>query len=210
MNYAELIAAAQAYADRQDIEVANNLDTFIIMAEARMNRVLKTRKQSARATTPTVTGQSYYSLPDDFAGIRDIQLNTDPGGSEPSGKSYSYLSPEQMNNREDGPFVNQRYYTIIANQFQIFPQEEAGSQIEIVYYQKVPNLNSTEGEDENWMSLSHPDIYLAGLVAEIELFAKNYDVAKGWHDRMSLAIDELDQSDTVERWSGVALTVRRG
>ena len=58
MNYQELVDASVAYADRNDIEVANNVDLFVTMAEARVNRVLKTRKQSKRATTPTGTGKT--------------------------------------------------------------------------------------------------------------------------------------------------------
>ena len=78
----------------------------------------------------------------------------------------------------------------------------------MVYYQKVPGL--TISNPTNWLSISHPDIYVAGITSEIELFAKNYDVAKGWYDRMGIAIEELDVSDTEERWSGSALTIKVG
>ena len=98
------------------------------------------------------------------------------------------------------------YYTVIADQIQIYPVIDPGSFLEMTYYQKVPNLNSTF--TTNWMSEDHPDIYLSGITAEIELFAKNYEVAKGWHDRMSMAIQELDDSDVEERWSGVPLQMR--
>ena len=77
MNYTDLVGAARAYADREDADVGNNMDIFIIMAEARMNRLLKTREQSTRAYVATVDDQEYYSLPPDYAGMRDIQLNSD-------------------------------------------------------------------------------------------------------------------------------------
>jgi len=83
VTYQELIDAAQAYADRYYLEVAANMPLFILMSESRMNRVLKTRKQSARAFTPTVEGQEYYPLPPDYAGMRDIQIDdVQPTGSE--------------------------------------------------------------------------------------------------------------------------------
>lgn len=208
MNYNDLVAASIAYADRNDIEVNQNIDVFILMAEARMNRLLKTREQSGRFYTPTVEDQEYYVLPDDFLGVRDIQLNTTSDPSTAKTKQLHYLSPEQMNARDDAPFNGTHYYTIIANQFQIYPKQAAGKTIEIVYFQKVPNLN--EINNTNWMSESHPDIYLASMVAEIEIFAKNYDIATGWEDRLSTAINELATTDTIERWSGGALQMRIG
>lgn len=202
MIYSELLDIAVAYADRQDLEVNANMDVFIVLAEAKMNRLLKTRKQSARITTPTVTGQEYYSFPPDYAGLRDIQLSSGEDKSTP----VSYMVPEQFNTQRNCPFGGKMYYTIIANQIQIFPKIDSGSEIELVYYQKVPPLNSTD--DNNWMSLDNPDVYVAGVVAEIELFVKNYEVASSWSSRMASAINEIDNSDEIERWSGSQLITR--
>jgi hypothetical protein len=208
MNYQELVTATTEYADRSDIEVGDNMATFILMAEARINRVLKTREQSVRATTPTVTDQYYYALPPDYAGMRDVQLNFLDTNGNAAIAQYFYINPEQMNERSQAGPGGKNYYTIIANQMQIWPAVESGNNIEMVYYQKVPPLS--EANPNNWASDDQPDIYLAGMVAEVELFVKNYDVAKGWHDRMSLAISELDSSDTLERWAGQPLVTRVG
>lgn len=206
MTYEELVAASRAYADRNDLEVVNNVNIFIVMAEARMNRVLKTRKQSARAYTPTVTNQEYYSLPPDYAGMRDIQLNSTTPSISHTSCAFSYLAPEIFNERRNNPEAGKLYYCIIANQIQIFPVQDAGSTIEMIYFQKVQPL--TEEANTNWMSIDHPDIYLSGIVAEIELFAKNYETSKLWDARMTRAIEELDSSDIKERWSGSQLTMR--
>ena len=208
MNYNELVAASKAYADRQDIEVANNMDMFILMAEARINRVLKTREQTARAYAPTQADDEYYSLPDDYAGMRDVQLNSDLPNTVHTQDQFNYLNPEQMNIRRGQAYCGKLYYTIIDRQIQIYPMQDAGLSIEMVYYQKVQNLSETNLT--NWMSKSHPDIYLSGITAEIETFAKNYEVAKGWDERMSRAISELDKADETERWSGQPLVVRLG
>jgi hypothetical protein len=208
MTYTELVAAARAYADRQDIEVDANIDIFILMAEARMNRVLKTREQSARTITPTVDNQEYYSLPPDYRGMRDIQLNSSSIESESTTTGFTYLNPYQFNSKQDSIYGGTLYYTIIANQIQIYPCQEAGKNIEIVYFQKVPPLG--EDNSDNWMSSEHPDIYLAGIVAEIESFVKNYEVAKSWDSKMSRSIEELETSDVEERWSGSPLSMRRG
>jgi len=206
MNYQELVSAAKAYADREDIEVSDNMDTYIILAEARINRVLKTRKQSTRISTPTIQGAEYYCVPADYAGLRDIQINSALPSQPHSTSPMNYLNPQQFNIQRGKPYAGSLYYTIIADQIQIYPCQNAGKSIELVYFQKVPNLN--ESSPTNWMAESHPDIYLSGMVSEIELFAKNYEVAKGWYDRMSIAIDELETSDEIEKYSGAPLTIR--
>jgi len=208
MNYTELVATSIAYADRYDLEVTDNVDTFIILVEARVNRLLKTRKQSARTYTSTQANVEYYSLPPDWAGMRDIQMNSLSPNVEHSVTAMSYLEPESFNTQRGNPYGGRMFYTIIADQIQIYPIQEAGKTIEMVYYQDVPNLNATD--NTNWMSNDQPDIYVSGMTAEIELFAKNYEAADSWFDRMKLAVTELDSADGIERWSGSMLTTRIG
>lgn len=206
MNYTDLVTAAKAYADRNDIEVSDNFDTFIIMVESRINRVLKTREQSTIAYIPTIAGEEYYELPADYNGMRNVQINDDVPTVAHCTYPMSYLGPEQFDMQRDRSYSGNNYYTVITNRLQIYPMFDAGNTIEIVYYQKVPNLNATA--TTNWLSISHPDIYLAGLVAEIEAFAKNYEVSKGWYDRMTVMINELDTADAKERWGGNPLQIR--
>ncbi len=207
MNYTELVEAAKQYADRHDVEVTANISTFLIMVESKINRLLKTREQSTRIFTPTISTSEYYSLPEDFAGMRSIQLNSDLPSNAHQSKPLDYVTPEVMSIKRNSVDTSVKvYYTIIANQIQIAPLQGAGQSLEMVYYQKVPAL--TELTPENWLSLSHPDIYLSGLIAEIELFAKNYEVGKAWYDRMALAVDELGATDYQETWTGAPLVMR--
>lgn len=206
MIYSEIIAAAKAYADRSDIEVNSNIDTFLIMVESRINRILKTREQTGRSYTPTTEGGEYYPLPPDYAGMRDIQINTAVPHNDHSVESLVYLSPEEMNTKKH--YGGTLYYCVIANQIQLFPKTKAGGSIEMVYYRRAPNLNANA--PSNWLSQSHPDIYLSGLMGEIETFVKNYDVAKTWYSKMNNLISEMEVSDVKERWSGTQLTTRIG
>lgn len=208
MNYTELVAAAKAYADRLDVEVNDNMDIFITMAESRINRVLKTREQTARAYAPTVDDQEFYSLPPDYAGMRHVKLNSALPNADHTETQLNLLSPEQFAIRRDHQYCGTNFYCVLANQIEIYPVQAGGLSLEMTYYQKVPTLSLNNLT--NWMSDSHPDIYLAGITAEIEIFAKNYEVGKAWDDRMSRAIDELDNIDEVERWSGQALVTRLG
>ena len=208
MNYDEIVASSKSYADRFDNEVSDNITTFITMAESKINRLLKTRKQSKRAYILAVENAEYYPLPPDYLGLRDIQFNSDLPENDHSVTQMHYVNPQQMNERRDYPYNGKIYYSIIGDQLHVFPKQDDGGCFEVVYYQRVPNLN--ELANTNWLSETYPDIYLSGIIAEIEYFAKNYEVANLWVDRMNIAISELDSSDVVERWSGEPLQVRIG
>ena len=220
MTYDELVAISKAYADREDIDVAANIDRFILFAEARMNRILKTREQSARVLIPIVLNQTEYDLPADFRGFRNFRLRvgTDPDFGY---HQYHYLGPEPFNARINRPFndsvpastsvtnpsASQHYFSIQANQIVIHPPEtDPDFMLDLLYWQKVPNLNSTD--DNNWMSFENPDIYLAGITAEIELFVKHFDVSQIWYNRMGTAMEELKLSSDLEVWSGSLLETR--
>ena len=207
MNYDELVSASKAYADRSDIEVDSNIDIFIIMTEARINRILKTREQSMRTFTLLIPDTEFYSLPLDYAGMRDIQLNSSVPGKPHTVTGIEQLSPDQFNDQRSKVYSGKPYYTIAANQLQIYPMSLTGT-LELLYYQKVPGLTPTAGD--NWLSTNHPDIYLSGMISEIESFVKNYEVAKAWDDKLSRALGELETSDVTERWAGTPMTMRIG
>ena len=42
------------------------------------------------------------------------------------------------------------------------------------------------------------------------MFVKNYDAAKLWDDRMTRAIEELKNNDSLNRWSGNTMVMRVG
>lgn len=209
MNYTELVAAAKSYADRNDIEVSDNIDTFIIMAESRINRVLRTYEQTHRIFTTTILGQEFYALPRDYNGMRVIQYNDGQVDGEGS-KSHpmKMLSPEMMVEIQSKPAesLDDYYYTIVGQQIQVHPTLPASGTLEILFYRKVPTLSIVD--QSNWCSENHPDIYLSGIIAEIELFVKNYDTAQMWDVRMTRAIKELHGSDIDKRWAGNPMVMR--
>lgn len=203
MDYSQLVSLVTSYSDRSDVEVSANMNNFILLVEAKINRLLRVREMAIRARIATITGETYYPLPDDFAGLRDVQLDVDN-----KIYTYKYLNPEQMNNISNleitEPSLN--YYTIIADQIQIFPARESAN-IEIVYYQKIPNLYT---DITNWVSETYPDLYLAGIMVEIESFVKNKEGVVFWEARFDKAANALTMSDSIDRWSGTPLNMRVG
>lgn len=207
MRYQELVDAARAYADRSDIEVDANLDTFILMAEARINRALKVAEQTHRMYTASIDGKEYYTLPAEFNGMRTVHFNTGDVDAEDSKTvQMYYATPEQITQFQQDDTLGTFYYTIINRQFQVHNTFPGKGTIEMVFYRKVPSL--TSANDVNWLSEDAPDIYLSGICAEIELFVKNYDAAQLWDARMTRAIGELSDNDIDNRWSGNTMMIR--
>jgi hypothetical protein len=203
MNYSEISNLALAYADRSDTEVTSKIDSFLKIVEARVNRVLKTRDMSSRTTIATVLDQEYYSLPTDFAGLRDIEFR-DTATSDIR-VTMQYLTPDQMNIVYSNG-LSGHYYTLVANKLQISPTHDSGKIIEIVYYQKLVPLTSLA--TTNWLSASHPDVYTFGLLVEISSFVKDAEAKALWDVRFIDAVNAIQSDDDRIRWSGTPLTIR--
>lgn len=207
MDYTEIVDLALSYADREDKEVTDNIDNFLRIVEARVNRKLRTFEMSTRATLPLVEDQEYYGLPPDFGGLRDIEITASPDAGR---QTLSYMSPEQLNNQQrlstTGNPSRRIFYTLVAKQVQIFPPQTGT--MEIIYYQKLVPL--TELAPENWLSMNDPDGYVFGLMVEISSFVKDKEAAALWDGRFVNTIDEIDQEDKDNRWSGTALEIRLG
>lgn len=204
MDYAEIVRLSQAYADRIDSEISANIDAFIVMAESRINRAMRVGEQTHRVFTQSVAGKEYYTLPADFNGMRVIHFNT--GRVDNSDVvTIQYVTPEQLITCQEVDNTN-KYYTIVNNQLQFHPTLPGNGTIEMVFYRKVPNLNSIDSV--NWLSVTNPDIYISAITCEIELFVKNIETSALWNTRMQDAIDTLRTNDIDKRWTGVGLTMR--
>lgn len=210
MKYADIIDLAIEYADRSDDdgEVRNQIDRFLRIVEARVNRKIKVQNQSKRAVIETKEGIEYYGLPYDFSGIRDIEVKQTISGSGRS--TPRYVNPEQMNEFVDqgGGTTGEYVYTIIDGQIQLNPTT-IGCLIEIVYYARIPPLDA-DTQQENWISIQDPDIYVFGLVVEISVFTKDPDAARVWDERFKEELAALVTDDQESRWSGPALQIRTG
>ena len=203
MNYQEIIDNALIYADRKnDNELIGRMDSFLRVVESRVNRAIKVMKMTARATLATVPNQEYYGLPVDFAGMRDIEIRAIGGTGR---ETMKYASPEQMNSYSTNN-VSGYWYTLIADQLQIYPVVE-NSEIEIVYYRKLTPLAKNAN---NWLANDMPDVYIFGLMVEIASFVKHAESAAMWDERFRNALAEVSGDDQLSRWSGTAMEVRLG
>ena len=207
MNYSEVKDLALGYSDRSDDATVNNIDNFLKIVEARVNKKLKTQKMGSESSIPVVADQLKYDLPSDYAGLREIVV-TD-GDSKKTGH---IVTPERMTSMQDDPSESVDpsnegfYYLIIADQLKIYPAQDDTASIDLVYYKKVTPLTATE--DDNWLSSDHPDCYVFGLVVEISAFVKDGDAKAAWDVRFKESMLDIHTDDAKSRWGGTPMQMR--
>lgn len=205
MNYNDIVTNAIQYADREnDAEVSARVDSFIAIVESRINRKLKVGGATRRSYIIGNPDTEWYGLPSDFNGLRDIEIKA--GLDATTRNTAQYLNPEQMNSLS--PNVVGPYYTLVANQIQIRPAPTDEQIIEIVYYRKLTNINSTN--PTNWLTNAYPDAYIFGIITEIHAFTRDRDAAALWNERFKEVLDEIEIDDSASRWSGTPMTMRIG
>jgi hypothetical protein len=198
-NYSELKAAIADWLNRSDL--TDSIPDFIVLAEARHKRDFKIRRMETRVTANTVADSEFYSLPDNYVAMRNIQLNTDPK------TPLEYLTPEQMDRIYAGSAKGKpRAFSIIGNNIQLRPTPDSAYQIEILYFKHFTALS--DSNTTNDMLTHHPDAYLYGALVEAEPYLQNDKRIQVWSSYYDRAKQDIISSNERDRHSGVAPTTR--
>ena len=198
-NYSELKSAIADWLDRTDL--TDQIPDFIVLAEARHKRDFKIRRMETRVTADTIADTEYYTLPDNYVAMRNIQLNTDPK------TSLEYLTPEQMDRIYAGSNKGKpKAYSIIGNDIQLRPTPDSAYEIEILYFKHFTALS--DSAPTNDMLTNHPDIYLYGSLVEAEPYLQNDKRIQTWASFYDRAKKDIIDSNERDRHSGVAPTTR--
>jgi hypothetical protein len=192
-TYAELQTAITNWSHRADL--ASLLPDFIVLAEAKLNRNLRTRNMETTTTlTPTA---GVCTLPTDFLEIRRVYINS----SVPI--ELEYMNPETFYLNYPITAGSSKYFTIEGDSLLLANRSNATA-LSLLYYKKIPDLatNST-----NWLLTSHPDLYLAGAMAELSDFIKDRSGVELWNGKATAILESLKSSDKHGKFSGSALRV---
>jgi|TARA_A100001201_G_C4087719_1_gene201064 hypothetical protein len=198
-NYSELKSAIADWLDRTDL--TDSIPDFITLAETRHRRDFKLRRMETRVTANTVADTEYYTLPDNFVAMRNIQLNTDPK------TALEYLTPEQMDRIYAGSNKGKpKAYSIIGDNIQLRPLPDSAYEIEMLYYKYFTPLS--DSNTTNDMLTYHPDAYLYGALVEAEPYLQNDKRIQTWASFYERAKKDIIDSNERDRHSGVAPTTR--
>jgi len=179
----ELKAALATYSLRTD--QTSNWDDFIRLAEAAMERELRTRQMVQRSDA-TVDNE-YEDLPSDFAEPVSFVITGTPQ------RALQYLTADQLNIAKQYLTTSgqPQYYTIVGSQFRFFPAPDQNYTGELTYYQRIPPLSANT---QNWVLYRHPDAYLYGALLQFAIMAGDERLPI-WTQAFASAVDAIKRSD---------------
>ena len=195
----ELKTAAANWLNRSDL--TDRLDEFIELAEASLNRNLRTRDMLVRTTT-TASAQ-YIGLPADFLEMQNIELTST---SPP--KRLIYATSDRSDDirwQKDNTTGTPIYYTIEGDAIQLMPTPDADYTLQINYYKTLPAMSDS---GDNWLLVSHPDIYLYSVLMQASPYLMDPESAQVWDGLLARAMQELQMSDEASKYAGGTLNMK--
>jgi hypothetical protein len=199
LTYSDLQSAVADYAWRGDM--TTQIPLFIQMTETEV-------AQRVRRTTATaVISVSGYSnpLPSDCQEVRAVRIYS----SNPYQSSPLYLvSPDmlaefaQLSNTTGIP----QYAYILGNNIVLSPTPTSTSTLEVIYYQKLVPLSSTN--TSNVVLAERPDIYLFGALKNAAIFLKDPDKVQLYTPPFEAAVQQLNNEREREEYSASMRPIR--
>ena len=198
-NYTDLKASVATWLARSDLTAT--IPDFILLAEARFNRSLRTRQQEARAQL-NITGE-YVTLPTDFLEFRSGYLNGSiryvmeflPGDYQTA----------VSNNTTPGIQIIPAYFSIQGDSLRFSPLPSGTDTATIQYYSKIPPmaLNAT-----NWLLTTYPDAYLYGSIMQAAAFIQDDPRIPGIKTLYDEVIAQITHDGNRARWGGNNMRMR--
>jgi hypothetical protein len=197
-TYAELKSSVADWLNRSDLTTA--IPDFISLAEAQMERKLRTRQMISRASATIST--EYSALPDDFLEVKSLKLQTNPVTPLQFETIDSLDNLQQQYRSASKP----RFFSIVGNQMRTVPVADDSYTAELTYYAKLSKLSSTN--TTNWLLTAASDAYLYGTLMQAAPYLKDDARIAVWSSMYISALEDLQVSDDRGASSGGALIAR--
>ena len=197
-SYSSLVSAIGDELNRADL--SSVIPTWISLAEATFNRMLRHRRMLCRATAELDT--QFTALPPDFLEAKNIQLNTSPVAS----LEFVTLEYADKLRREYVSGGTPKFYTILGDTIEVVPTPSSAQTIELVYYKKITALSSTN--TSNWVLAYHPDLYFYASLQHSAPYLKDDQRLDIWSVITSNLIDQINRESDVAEHSGATLKIR--
>lgn len=226
-NFTELKAAVAGWADTADAATTAYLDDVVMLSTSMLNYggggtpAIRTKEM----LTTTVIEASYgvADLPADFLepryvtalGARRYPLGRiNQVGSDEYSTFPSFGTPKNFvilgNQLRVSPYSTSELFVVYYNGSPVYADgalvtteaPTGGSQIELVYYQAIPNL--TISNPTNWLLTKRPDIYLHACLLNLAALRRDQDLQNRSASMLTSLIDGFVGSDFVAQYAGVA------
>jgi hypothetical protein len=198
-TYTELKASLADWLNRSDL--TSVIPDFISLAEAQIERQLRTRQMIVRATA-TFTAE-YGTVPDDFLESKTIKLDTNPV------TSLDFETIDSMDQLASTTYLSSgrpKKFTVVGNQFRLLPIPDGEYTAELVYYAKLTKLSASVAT--NWLLTQAPDVYLYGSLLQAAPYLQDDARITVWSSLYTAGLDQLQTADDRGSTSGGVLTAR--
>ena len=198
-TYAELKTSIGDWLNRSDLTAA--IPDFISLAEAQIERTLRTRQMIVRANASF--DAEYGAVPSDFLETKSLKLtSTNPQ------TPLEFLSIDALDNKasEYTGSGKPRFFGVVGGQFRIVPTPDATYTTELTYYAKLTKLSSSVAT--NWLLTANPDIYLYGALLQAAPYLQDDARIQTWATLYERALNDSQTADDRGASSGGALLTR--
>jgi hypothetical protein len=198
-SYNELKTSVADWLNRTDLTAV--VPDFIALAEAQIERTLRTRQMIIRAIASIDT--EYSAVPADFLETKSIKLNTNPV------TPLAFESIDAMDIMKGTMYQaagKPQYFSIVGGQIRVLPVPDAPYSAELTYYSKLTKLSSTVAT--NWLLAQAPDVYLYGALMQAAPYLKDDARIPVWASIYTKGLEELQVADDRGATSGGAILMR--
>ena len=186
-TYAELKAAAANWLVRSDLTA--RIPEFIALAEARLNRVLRTRLAEADVALTCPFGARKVALPAGFTEPLRVWID-DPGGrTELPFLPAELMGAASLRGRPGAWSIDGADLA-----FDRPCDQDYG-----VTLRMLKAFALSDAEPSNALLAAAPDVYLFAALAEASPFLRDADLAAAYETKLGRAIEELNAKDARSR-----------
>jgi hypothetical protein len=200
-TYTDLLASVANWLNRSDLTAV--IPDFVTLAEGRIARDLRLRKQVVNTTLSTVAGVQTVALPSDFLEAENLNII-----SASQNGSLSVVTPEYIDRKypPSASYTGQPVvYTVVGDNMVLGPTPDGVYTISLDYYQRFTALATAS---TNWLLTNHPTVYLNACLVEGSAYLMDADKAQAYEARYQAAISDLQFRDDAALRSGSAMRVR--
>ena len=198
-TYTELKTSIGDWLNRSDLTAA--IPDFISLAEAQIERTLRTRQMIVRANASF--DAQYGAVPADFLETKSLKLTSTNPETPLSFLSIDALDAEMTKHTASG---KPKFFGIVGGQFRIVPTPDANYTTELTYYAKLTKLSSSVAS--NFLLASSPDIYLYGSLLQAAPYLQDDARIQTWATLYERALNDLQTADDRGASSGGVLLTR--
>ena len=198
-TYTELKASVADWLNRSDLTAA--IPDFISLAEAQIERTLRTRQMIVRANASF--NVEFGATPADFLEVRSFKLS---GTNPPTPLSFMTIDALDAESTKFTASGRPKFFGVVGGQFRLVPTPDSNYATELTYYAKLSKLSASVAT--NFILSASPDIYLYGALLQAAPYLQDDNRISVWATLYERALNDLQTADDRASTSGGALLTR--